>query len=165
MQEACLAVKEFTEASGFMCPDKPQLMTKEEAIFTVEKIQSEGLELLATFHTNSTDNLVTAMACLINAKKPKKYYGGTDASQVALIAEQADAHADIIYYCLNSAAKKGYNIHKIFERVHAANMEKRFPDGTFHKDETGLVIKPPGWVEPDVECCIEDMIEKGSWRV
>jgi len=32
----------------------------------------------------------------------------------------------------------------------AADEAKRFPDGTFHRDEDGMVVVPEGWVAPDL---------------
>lgn len=36
-----------------------------------------------------------------------------------------------------------------YEAVLQANWNKRWPDGTFHKDVNGKIVKPEGWAEPD----------------
>ena len=59
---------------------------------------------------------------------------------------------DIWYYSLNAAAKKGIDLSKIFEEVHAANMAKKDPTtGKFIiRESDGKIIKPDGWKEPNI---------------
>jgi predicted HAD superfamily Cof-like phosphohydrolase len=80
-----------------------------------------------------------------------------------LIAEQADAFTDIKIFMENAACKKGINLSKIFQIVHIANMNKRFPDGTFHRrEEDDKIIKPPNWEAPDVTAEIIDQTKNGN---
>ena len=58
--------------------------------------------------------------------------------------------ADLVYVATGAALSWGVNPDVALKAVHEANMAKRFPDGTFHRDETGKVLKPPGWVEPSM---------------
>lgn len=68
-----------------------------------------------------------------------------------IITAQADALADIVYYIYDTGFRyAGYNVSDIVKEVHKANMNKRFPDGTFHRREDGKIIKPTGWMEPDL---------------
>lgn len=52
----------------------------------------------------------------------------------------------------------------MFHVVHAANMAKRDPQtGKFIKREDGKIIKPMGWVPPNVEGEIERQVKVGAW--
>merc|ERR1719262_1668265 len=80
------------------------------------------------------------------------------------VAAQADALADIEYYMLNCAAKKGFNMSAIFGVVHTANMAKRNPEtGRFEKNSDGKVIKPTGWKPPNVEGELARQFKEGAW--
>lgn len=52
-----------------------------------------------------------------------------------------------------------FPIDAVFDEVHAANMSKTFPDGTFHLQEVSprifKVAKPPGFHPPNVRAVIE----------
>lgn len=74
-----------------------------------------------------------------------------------------DAVADIMYYLLDFCTKQGYNIDRIMDLVHGANMNKRQPDGKFHKREDGKVVKPKDWKEADLKTEVEKQIKDGSW--
>jgi hypothetical protein len=54
-------------------------------------------------------------------------------------------------------------VDKVFNLVHEANMNKKFPDGTFHKNDEGKIIKPPNWVEPNVVEEVAEWIKHGTW--
>ena len=70
-----------------------------------------------------------------------------------ICAEQADAMVDIMYYILNSASKKSIDLDRVFTEVHQSNMNKRDPKtGKFIiRESDGKVIKPSGWVPPNVK--------------
>jgi len=80
--------------------------------------------------------------------------------EVDMITQQADALVDINYYNYNCATKHNMDIDAVFKIVHQANMNKRFPDGTFHRDPSGKVIKPIDWREPDCRGEIERQLEQ-----
>jgi predicted HAD superfamily Cof-like phosphohydrolase len=69
-----------------------------------------------------------------------------------------DALTDLQYVLDGAYLSLGFAPFKsiAFEEVHRSNMAKRFPDGTFHKRDDGKVIKPPGWVEPDLRQYVEN---------
>ena len=82
-----------------------------------------------------------------------------------LIGEQGDAFVDIWYYSLNCMAKKGVNLSKIFNLVHAANMDKKDPKtGKFIKRSDGKILKRKGWLPPNVGDEIKRQITHGSWQ-
>lgn len=58
-----------------------------------------------------------------------------------------DAIVDSIYVLLGTAVTFGVDLEPIFQAVHAANMRK--VGGVIRED--GKVLKPDGWVAPDVE--------------
>jgi predicted HAD superfamily Cof-like phosphohydrolase len=68
-----------------------------------------------------------------------------------VLTDQADAMIDIIYYIMNAAAKKGIDLDAVLEEVHAANMRKAGPDGKFQRREDGKILKPEGWVPPNLQ--------------
>jgi len=86
-------------------------------------------------------------------------------SEDELIGAQFDALVDSWYYSLNTAAKHGVNMSKIFDVVHKANMDKRDPEtGKFLRRETdGKIIKPEGWQPPDITGEIARQCEQGAW--
>ncbi len=43
----------------------------------------------------------------------------------------------------------------VFDEVHAANMNKVGEGGKVLRSATGKVLKPEGWVPPDVESVLE----------
>ena len=71
---------------------------------------------------------------------------------------------DSWYYMLDTACKHGINLSAIFDKVHEANMSKRFPDGTFHRREDGKIEKPPGWTPPNISGEINRQYREGSWN-
>lgn len=86
-------------------------------------------------------------------------------ADVAKCADQADALVDSYYYSLNSAAKHGMNLSSVFGIVHAANMAKRDPvTGEFLKREDGKIIKPKGWMPPNIEAELQRQATYGSFQ-
>jgi hypothetical protein len=63
-----------------------------------------------------------------------------------------DAIVDQIYVLVGTALIQfgGERLDAAWAEVHRSNMAKRWPDGTFHVREDGKVLKPPGWVGPDI---------------
>lgn len=140
-------VKEFTEGSGYPVPTTPVSMTRKGVEFIISMVMDECAELLLTVAEPNEDILGT-MRRLVG----KNYkYLPPPVDNVDMITQQADALVDINYYVYNCAAKHGMDIDAVFKLVHEANMNKRFPDGTFHRDEMGKIIKPVGWCEANVE--------------
>ena len=157
-----LKVKQFTEEStGKVCPATPQIMNKDEVKFLISMVNSEMLELALTV-CNSPEEAIQ----LFNDARFRDFNTNyvRPSSNVQLIAEQADAMVDAWYYMLNAGAKKGINLDKVFDVVQDANMNKRFPDGTFHRREDGKVIKPQDWKEPDIDSEIQRQLKHGSWN-
>jgi predicted HAD superfamily Cof-like phosphohydrolase len=157
-------VKEFTRDSGFDVPDKPEIMKEEDIKFIVKMVLSELLELISTIITFNGERRQFIYNCLDECDLPKNVFDIHNNNKIPRIAEQSDSAVDIIYYLYNAFCKKGINLSKIFNLVHQANMNKLFPDGTFHKREDGKIIKPEGWKEPDIEKEIINQTKYGSWN-
>lgn len=155
-------VKVFTEESkGDKLPNHPRKMTRDEVLFLVKMVSEELQELLLTV-TNEKENVKELLADIV-CKSNSPTYNNVGKSDLELMAEQVDAFVDIDYYNCNAAAKVGFNVDDVFNLVHQANMNKKFEDGTFHKNSEGKVIKPPGWTEPDVKTVVSSWVENGTW--
>ena len=143
-------VKEFTEqSSGVKLPDRPSKMNRDEVKFIVRMVLSEMLELCATVTPNVEEAHNLFGDCVISLDDIRPF-DHQKKSEEEIMAEQYDSFVDAWYYMLNTAVKKGADLDSIFDLVHRANMDKKFPDGTFHRREDGKVIKPEGWKEPDL---------------
>lgn len=140
-------VKEFTEGSGFVIPPKPVPMDRTAVEFIVSMVLDECAELIHTVSDPDEDVLATMRRLVGKNYKPLP----PPVDDVDRIVQQADALVDINYYNYNCATKHNMDIDAVFKIVHQANMDKRFPDGTFHRDESGKIIKPPAWKEPAVD--------------
>ena len=76
------------------------------------------------------------------------------------VVDQVDALIDIIYFATGTLVEIGLTPEKAevcWDAVHAANMEKLFPDGKPRFDESGKVIKPDNWQAP--EKSIKEILE------
>lgn len=62
------------------------------------------------------------------------------------LPEIADGMVDLIYVVMDAAVAYGIDLPAVWELVQAANMEKE--GGATRAD--GKILKPPGWVPPDV---------------
>lgn len=167
-------VKKFTEESlNKELPNHPRVMTRDEVLFVARMNLEELLELLSTVLTVESDefgnskvieNPKDLLRDLIEKAREPVSSCNPIRTNVEIMAEQVDAFVDIDYYNCNAAAKVGFNVDKVFNLVHQANMNKKFSDGTFHKDSSGKIIKPPGWVEPNVAEEVSKWIDYGTWN-
>ncbi len=153
-------VLQFTEGSqGSRCPNVPRIMTEAEVRFLTRMLLSEIREFV---QVTASDPDAFIMDCYKAIDKPKEYAMPTD--EIDIIAQQADALVDMYYYAQNAANKAGVNLSSIFNVVHQANMDKRYDDGAFHRRPDGKIMKPPGWVEPDIYGEIVCQLAFGAWE-
>ena len=156
-------VKEFTEGStGKECPQYPVAMQKDSVVFLIKMVISELDELMCTVSQNKDEKdklMLEAFQARDECKDFDHEY------QVKKIAAQADAMVDAWYYMLNASAKHGMNLSDLFKVVHQANMNKRDPKtGKFvRRASDGKIVKPEGWMPPDIEKEIQRQLEFGSW--
>lgn len=160
LKSAATKVKEFTEQSGYPVPNQPMVMSCDQVKFLIRMQLSEIVEFAQT--VMPTEDAIEFMKSAITTDLKSNYVQPTD--PIEIIAQQADAAVDRMYYDFNAFAKHGVNLSKIFNVVHNANMAKKFPDGEFHKREDGKIIKPPGWQEPDIVGEIKNQLEHGTWN-
>ncbi len=155
-------VKEFTEATGIDIPNEPKPMTKEQVHFIVKMVIDEMMELMATVE-KPVEYKMNMVRMIVEAKEVNRDF--VNMSEDEIIAEQHDAFVDSWYYSLNCASKNGVNLSKIFNLVHNANMAKRDPEsGRFLKREDGKIIKPAGWVEPNIVDEIKNQRATGAFK-
>jgi len=153
-------VRQFTKGCGRECPVEPRVMTYNEVKFLIGMMLSEIVELAQTV-TADADEAVELVRSLAVIDLKRNYVKPTD--QLQLIADQADAAVDCAYYAYDAFAKTGVNLSYVFGLVHKANMDKRFPDGTFHTRDDGKIIKPPNWKAPDILAEILVQYQEGSF--
>jgi len=68
----------------------------------------------------------------------------------------ADDGVDMIYFIIGTFINYGIDPQPIWDAVQAANMAKMPPDGIPLKDQYGKVLKPTGWVPPDITQLLRD---------
>lgn len=69
--------------------------------------------------------------------------------------EAADAMADLIYVVCFAAAEEGIPLDLVWAEVQRSNMAKADPvTGKFGRNATGKIVKPAGWIPPDIESII-----------
>jgi predicted HAD superfamily Cof-like phosphohydrolase len=162
MSTRSLMVKQFTEESlEQTLPTHPRRFSRQEVLFICRMISEEVLELLTTVLDPNEDVKELLLKVVKDCSLPVPF--DTTSNDNVVIAAQVDAFVDINYYCENAAAKAGMNVEDVFNVVHEANMNKRFPDCTFHRNDIGKVIKPPDWKEGDVVGVVNQWQANGTW--
>lgn len=79
------------------------------------------------------------------------------------IVEIADALADLAYVVIGTAVSFGLTrFDEIFAEVHRSNMSKLGPDGKPIYRWDGKVMKPDGWVGPQIEALLKRGVETGK---
>lgn len=67
------------------------------------------------------------------------------------MVEVADALADMIYIIVGTALEFGIPLDRVWDEVQRSNMAKVDPEtGRVARREDGKILKPRGWVAPDV---------------
>lgn len=67
----------------------------------------------------------------------------------------ADGIADSIVVLLGTALSYGIPLDKVWDEVHISNMAKLGGDGKPHRRPDGKVMKPNGWIPPDITWCLD----------
>lgn len=71
-----------------------------------------------------------------------------------------DDDVDQLVVTIGSMLSQGADVPGALAEVHRANMAKVFPDGTLHKDANGKIMKPEGFVGPD----LRPFVDKGGHK-
>lgn len=139
-------VREFHEAPGSKQPvrDYPDLYPDADLIrHRMRLIEEEFKEVMAELHS-----------LLANGMLPETSL----AAQGRLLKELCDLR----YVLDGTAVSLGLPYEDAYREVHASNMTKVFPDGTFHTNENGKVIKSPGYRPADMSQFVPLVIETTS---
>jgi predicted HAD superfamily Cof-like phosphohydrolase len=64
--------------------------------------------------------------------------------------EFTDAVVDLLYFLYGTALALGIPLELAFNEVHGTNMAKANPDGSVNRREDGKILKPEGWVAPNL---------------
>lgn len=75
-----------------------------------------------------------------------------EACTAGVLHDQLDALVDLVYVAIGTVYIQGFNFNEAFRRVHEANMKKvRAPSASMSlRNSTYDVVKPTGWVKPDL---------------
>lgn len=161
-KDLAFAVREFTMAAEQPTPNVPEIMNKEEVFFVAEMMLDEIMELMATV-SKPNEYKEALYNMILNSRDLELDLNRMEEDEI--IAEQADAIVDCMYYGLNATAKKGINITSVFNVVHSANMAKKDKEtGKFLRREDGKIIKPIGWQPPDIVSEIKRQKKDGSFK-
>ena len=151
-------VRDHMRATGTMCDSIPNMLTNEEVRLLVASCVSDLVKLARTV-CDSPGAAAQMVKDAVHADEPYvQPYKFIDC-----IAEQAQAACSIEYNFRRIWAECGVNLDAVFSVMQAADDAKRFPDGTFHKNERGELQTPPGWQAPNVSEEISRQITEGPW--
>jgi predicted HAD superfamily Cof-like phosphohydrolase len=113
-------VRAFAKKYNIPRNDKPRIPETKEFQFRLQLIMEETVELL-------------------------------DAHRKKNLGDYADAIGDLLYVTYGLASLSGIDIDGVFDVIHEANMKKVRARGTNNKRGSKTdVIKPPGWMPPDI---------------
>jgi len=117
----------------------PRVLPEELAKFRIGFMAEELGEYC---HDDKTDDTAALVKAIKNRCAP----------QTVPLEKQLDALVDLVYVALGTAYLQGFRFNEAWRRVHAANMRKvratRAEDS--QRGSTSDVIKPAGWVAPDL---------------
>ncbi len=135
MNNAYNEVKKFHEAFGHPVSSYPIAMGQQRVEVRAKWMQEEIQEFLDAARSQPHDKVVV---------------------------EQADAMIDLIYFGLGTLVEMGVEPERLFAIVQAANMAKLHADGKPRYKPDGKILKPDGWVAPDVaiELEIENQLKR-----
>lgn len=141
-------VVEFAEAAGDPFPPEPRVPTAEDTEFLVRMLLDEILELLSIHHDSQlAKSKLNEM--IRDAKSLPKEESPT-------IASFSDGVMDLVYYSFHACSKLGIDMDLVFDEVHRCNMKKADPKtGKFNKRADGKILKPEGWIGPDIESALK----------
>lgn len=160
-------VREFSEQTNeeTILPNTPTAMSKDQVYFLIKMMIDELLEFGATV-SDSNDVKINMIDFVINGKQlnQENYPENEEYPDLDKIESQSDALIDCYYYSQNAATKHGINLSALFNVVHNANMAKKDPQtNKFLKREDGKVIKPSGWLPPDLKSELMKHFKHGSF--
>jgi predicted HAD superfamily Cof-like phosphohydrolase len=142
-------VLEFTKGAKQAVTNEPTPLNKDETFFLIRMLLSEVQELALTVTNNVDESVELLQNAMLTIDKSNWEPLDTDTE---ICAAQVDSVVDMWYYSLNAFCKKCIDPSAVFNVVQDANMAKRDPStGKFNiRESDGKIIKPEGWVGPDI---------------
>lgn|GEM_PF-10794 len=142
-------VKAFHQAMDDVPNDIPHVLNTDVASYRMGFKAEEIVEFLFATSDNDKETfhkLVEQLIADIHQSVEKIESKGEFTEDI--LAEQADAVVDLLYFTYGTFVLMGIDPHEIFQIVHNANMGKLAADGKPRFDEvTGKLLKPEGWEE------------------
>lgn len=137
MNDSQVRVADFHMKSGLTVNLSPTIPSREDLYLRSKLLLEETLEFInaAGFDVEIT---------------PSGQIHVESSGDAPDLIEMADAIADIDYINMGNAVTLGIDAEKVSVEVHRSNMTKLFPDGTFHKNDYGKVIKPETYERPQI---------------
>lgn len=133
-------VKAFHRVTDQLVSREPLIPSKEDQLLRFRLIMEEYDELVLAMGFGKVEGIY--------------HTPGTNAEVIANIAKEA---ADLIYVVLGTCAYYGINIPLVWEEVHLSNMHKvNHETGRVERREDGKVLKPDGWIPPDIHSIIKE---------
>lgn len=130
-------------------PAEPVLLLDQVCFYLGMQLEelTEKLELLDIMGPSFIEEL-KAQATAFKRKDPQAL-ASVDRAIHANPEKWVDADYDNIWVTLGAVRALGIDPRLGYAKVSRANWNKRWPDGEFHLDHNGKVVKPEGWREPD----------------
>lgn len=170
---------EFNEAAGKPKAKEPWQLQPEANAQHIKHLREEFRELLRALANEDRAAILDALVDLayvaggyiwaINYPRPwgihlenasKQIYVWPCIGLIGACIERVECKvsyslSELIFHCYETAITMKLPFASAWDAVHAANMAKRLPDGTFIRNEAGKILKPPGWIAPDIESIVK----------
>lgn len=137
-------VREFHEATGQLACDYPMPPDVETIRHRLRLINEEHKEVVEQLQK-----------LLLQTHLPRVQLDDVLTTMRDLLKEMCDLR----YVLDGTAVSLGLPIDDAYVAVHESNMTKRFPDGTFHTNASGKVLKGPDYKPPDMTRFVEPIID------
>lgn len=130
-------VRDFHERFGLLINGSPTRANNRVRALRKELIREEALETM------------DAIEMMEQAHTPDQV--------LKALAEFADGACDLIYVLIGAATSFGIDLSPVWDAVQKANMSKE--GGKTRED--GKILKPSGWIAPDVAHIITEQLASG----
>lgn len=147
MSETFVAdVKQFTELAGCTVD---QFNARQTALYIGLQLE-EMSEKMDAIGSVSGHKVLAVCSGVLQGLSDKFKDGSFDVMVKGANRQNLlDADVDLAWVTIGSMLSQGANVLGAMGEVARANLAK-FPDGVVTKDENGKVVKPVGWVGPDL---------------
>lgn len=148
---------------GSTVPPGPHFNTERVAFYTGMQLEELGEKIaaIAEGHVVAQDRERLALFANILEAVGKEFKSGKHYGAVLRADREKLLDGDIDSMVV-SIASMVYSTPKYIpavDTVMIALEAKEWPDGTFHHDENGKMVKPPGWTAPDLSPFVDQPID------